>query len=183
MPPDPPPFDIHRLGEVVLTDGDGEPHRLDQLWAKQPAVLVWLRHFGCSLCREQVADLGQLAAEFANRGARLVFIGQGTAAQARDFQAEYAPGQTVLTDPERQTYRLLGALRGVRTFLNLKVALAYRRAAKKGFHNGRGGGDPTQQGATVVVEPGGKVAYWQVSRLAGDHPDPAELLNAASARL
>jgi hypothetical protein len=34
------------LADVVLEDADGVEHRLGDLWAERPAVLVFLRHYG-----------------------------------------------------------------------------------------------------------------------------------------
>jgi hypothetical protein len=34
------------LGEIILPDHDDTPVRLGDLWRDQPAVLVWLRHYG-----------------------------------------------------------------------------------------------------------------------------------------
>jgi len=38
--------DIDRLSEVCLPDADGVRHRLGDLWADRPVILVFLRHFG-----------------------------------------------------------------------------------------------------------------------------------------
>jgi hypothetical protein len=35
-----------RLAGIVLPDADGSPIQLGSLWAEQPAVLVFLRHYG-----------------------------------------------------------------------------------------------------------------------------------------
>lgn len=35
-----------RLTMIVLPDADGKELRLGSLWATQPAVLVFLRHYG-----------------------------------------------------------------------------------------------------------------------------------------
>jgi hypothetical protein len=35
-----------RLAEISLPDSDGREMLLGSLWAKQPAVLVFLRHYG-----------------------------------------------------------------------------------------------------------------------------------------
>jgi hypothetical protein len=41
-----PPSDAATLADLVLQDADGTGVRLGDLWAEQPAVLVWLRHYG-----------------------------------------------------------------------------------------------------------------------------------------
>lgn len=35
-----------RLAEIVLLDSGSEPVRLGSLWHHQPAVIVFLRHYG-----------------------------------------------------------------------------------------------------------------------------------------
>jgi hypothetical protein len=39
-------MDLAGFSSLVLTDVDGIEHRLGDLWASQPVVLVFLRHFG-----------------------------------------------------------------------------------------------------------------------------------------
>ena len=41
-----PLMDIGALEEVRLPDPDGERHRLGDLWAEKPVIVVFLRHFG-----------------------------------------------------------------------------------------------------------------------------------------
>lgn len=39
-------IDVAALGDHVLIDPDGAQHRLGDLWADRPEVLLFLRHFG-----------------------------------------------------------------------------------------------------------------------------------------
>lgn len=39
-------MDAAALGRITLRDADRAPHRLGDLWAERPVVLVFLRHFG-----------------------------------------------------------------------------------------------------------------------------------------
>jgi hypothetical protein len=39
-------MDVEALSSMRLADPDGETHRLGDLWAERPVVLVFLRHFG-----------------------------------------------------------------------------------------------------------------------------------------
>lgn len=34
------------VAQALIRDLDGQPHALGELWSDQPAVLVFLRHFG-----------------------------------------------------------------------------------------------------------------------------------------
>jgi len=40
------PFDTAKLADVVLIDPDEVEHRVGDLWNEDPAVLLFLRHFG-----------------------------------------------------------------------------------------------------------------------------------------
>ena len=44
--PAPGPVVDSAAAEVKVEDLDGGTHRLEALWAAQPVVLVFLRHFG-----------------------------------------------------------------------------------------------------------------------------------------
>jgi hypothetical protein len=39
-------MDLRRLESVSLPDPAGELHRLGDLWAEKPVIVVFLRHFG-----------------------------------------------------------------------------------------------------------------------------------------
>jgi hypothetical protein len=39
-------MDLDAFGDLVLEDVEGTSHRLGDLWADRPVVLVFLRHFG-----------------------------------------------------------------------------------------------------------------------------------------
>ena len=41
-----PSMDIGALEQVRLRDAAGDLHRLGDLWAEKPVILVFLRHFG-----------------------------------------------------------------------------------------------------------------------------------------
>ncbi len=40
------PFDTAQFADKVLIDPDEGEHRLGDLWAEQPEVILFLRHFG-----------------------------------------------------------------------------------------------------------------------------------------
>jgi len=39
-------MDLRALEAVSLPDADGNLHRLGDLWAEKPVIVVFLRHFG-----------------------------------------------------------------------------------------------------------------------------------------
>lgn len=114
-------------------------------------------------------------------GARLAFIGSGSAFFAAGFRAEFGvpAAVPVLVDDARVSYAALGFVRGVGSVLRPSVLAAGLRAAAAGNRQTRTAGDPLQQGGVRVVARGGRVVYAQDSAFAGDHP-PVEAVIAAA---
>ena len=64
----------HLLDALTVLDPNGRTIRLGELWADRPAVLVFVRHFGCLFCREQIAGMAPLRARVRSRGGELFVI-------------------------------------------------------------------------------------------------------------
>ncbi|HWW96925.1 MAG TPA: redoxin domain-containing protein [Edaphobacter sp.] len=72
-----------------------------------PVLLVFLRHFGCSFCRQAISDVADLKGELDKRGVRPVFVHLGTPARAKPFFDYYGIGDVErVSDPEAEVYRL-----------------------------------------------------------------------------
>ncbi|MBX7101750.1 MAG: AhpC/TSA family protein [Myxococcaceae bacterium] len=173
--------DTAALGALEVTTTDGQPVAVGSAWEKGPALLVWLRHFGCLFCREQVKDFMKHQAALEAKGIALRFIGIGTPLMAKDFQETYRVTAPVWVDKGRRTYALLQFKNGWDTVLNARTVLGSLRALSKGQIQGRTSGRPDQQGGVLVVSPGGKVEYGYASEVAGDHPPVDDVLRAAYA--
>jgi hypothetical protein len=171
-------IDARRLGAAAVLDPDNVPVRLGTLWAERPAVLVWLRHFGCLFCKEQTAEFRARRDDIERRGARLAFIGNGGVRYAGGFRDEFCPDCTVLTDPSLASYRLIGARRGVVNTLGPLAWVAGIRALARGARQQRTQGSPFQQGGVLVVTPGDALAYTYLSKVAGDHPPVDQVIAA-----
>ena len=71
-----------------------------------PVLLIFLRHFGCSFCRQAISDVAGLRAELAARGVRPVFVHLGTPERARPFFDYYhLPNVERISDPAAILYR------------------------------------------------------------------------------
>src|ERR1700691_3445547 len=72
-----------------------------------PVLLVFLRHFGCSFCRQAISDVAELRGELDKRGVRPVFVHLGTPERARPFFDYYGIGDVErVSDPEAKVYQL-----------------------------------------------------------------------------
>jgi peroxiredoxin len=173
---------LQRLASAIVLDLDGGEVRLGELWAERAVVLVFVRHFGCIFCKQQVAELAPVAGDIAARGAELVVLGNGTVEQARRFRGEQGWRFRLLTDPGRESYRRAGMRRGLATVVAPSVLGRGLVAFARGFRQSEVLGDPLQQGGALVVAAGGQVLFRYVSRHAGDHPAPAELIAVLDSR-
>ncbi|MBV9101467.1 MAG: AhpC/TSA family protein [Candidatus Dormibacteraeota bacterium] len=174
-------MDVRALSQVTVLGVDGATVRLGSVWSDRPAVVVWLRHFGCLFCREQAADMRARRADIEAMGGRLVFVGNGGVRFAAGFQKEFAPDVTVLTDPELRSYRAVGARHGVLNTVGPRAWAAGIRALRSGARQTRVKGHPFQQGAVMVLAPGDRLVYSHISRVAGDHPPADQVVGALAA--
>ena len=72
-----------------------------------PILLVFLRHFGCSFCRQAISNVADLRGELAQRGVRPVFVHLGTPERAKPFFDYYGIGDVErVSDPEAKVYQL-----------------------------------------------------------------------------
>lgn len=168
------------LAPLTVLDLAGSPVSFPAVWAGRTTILVFIRHFGCAFCREQVTELTRWVPRFAEAGAALVVIGQGTPEQAAAFHHDRRLPFPVYTDPTRVSYVAAGLLRGWGTTLSLRVVLNAWRALRAGHTQGPTQGNLLQEGGVFVLRPDGELLYAQVSAVAGDHADPAEILAAVS---
>ena len=169
---------MRALAQASVLDVTGVPRVLGEHWLHHPAVVVWLRHYGCLFCREQAAEMRAAKPDITSLGAELVFVGNGSPAQARDFQAQFAPGSIVLTDPDLRTYHLIGARHGVLKTLGPSVWRSGVRALSRGARQTRVKGHPFQQGGVLVLVPGDRAVFSYISGEAGDHPPVADVVDA-----
>ena len=114
-------------------------------------------------------------------GADIAFIGNGLPLMAADFQKSHPVDAPVLVDPERKAFAAAGLRRGARATMNFRTVRNAVRAFRGGHRQGRTQGDPWQQGGVLLVDTDGQVRWRYVSREAGDHPSPAEILAAIEA--
>jgi peroxiredoxin len=167
------------FGEVEAQDADGRTLRLREVWSQRPCALVFVRHFGCSLCRRQMAELRPHLREIRDAGGDLVVVGTGAPHFARAFQEELGLGDVrMISDVDGRAYRLAGFRRGAGTLFSPAAIWNYVSAFLTGYSFRGMQGDGLQQGGVLVIRPGGEVVYRYESRRSGDHPDPSAIVAA-----
>jgi len=146
---------------------------LDELSRMSPVLLVFLRHAGCTFCREALADLAARRREIEETGTRLVLVHMGSEQQGVKFFAKYGLESVPhISDPKRSLYRAFGLPRG--SFGDLfgpKVWVRGFEAAILGRHGvGRLVGDGFQMPGAFLLFHGEVVRSYR-HQSAADRPD------------
>lgn len=156
---------------------DQNGQSLDALSRQAPHLVVFLRHLGCTFCREALADLSAHRTEIESRGTRIAIVHMSPDAAASQFFAKYNLADVSrISDPDRALYNAfelrrgtLGQLFGWRSFL---------RGFSAGVLNGHGVGtlmgDGFQMPGAFIVRNGAIVRAFR-HRAASDRPDYCEL--------
>lgn len=137
-----------------MLDPERRDVRLSAAWTDQPAVVVFLRYFGCPFCQVQVVALRRDEALSRESGARVVLVGHGNHEDALPFlQAKRVPFP-VLLDPDRAVCRAHLLMQGkVMQVLSAKTAVPWLRAELSHETRQRGlkGGSFMQIPGTFVI--------------------------------
>ena len=154
---------------------------LAELSHRSPVLVVFLRHFGCTYCREAAADVAAKRTRIEADGTRIVFVHMGTAAEADPFFAKYGL-ETVarVADPEAKLYRAFALRRACLGTLFGRKSLA--RYFSSGHGVGRVVGDGTRMGGVFLLRHGAILREFRhvspadrpdYCELAGGRPNPA----------
>lgn len=169
---------VRDLANIEVLTHQGRPVFFGDLWRERPAVIAFVRQFGCLFCFEQVAEMLELKPDIERAGARLCVIGNGTPLHARVFMNEANLHADVFTDPGRLLYDALAMRHGIFATINPTSRRYVRRAQARGFRQLGVRGDPWQQGGAIVVAKDGAVAFLQRFAIAGERVDMADLRRA-----
>ncbi len=127
-------------------------------------------------CRQQVAQLRDIAPELERRGAQVIVIGNGTAAHAQAFQEQVDVPFALYVDPERRAYAALGMTRRIAASTFVQSA----RAMLQGYRQSATRGDAHQNGGVLVIDADGETRFLHVSAYSGDHVEPEQIVDAIS---
>ena len=145
---------------------------LADLSRERPVLAVFLRHAGCTFCREALADVARQREAIEREGVQIALVHMGDEASAAEFFAEYGLGDLPrISDPDRTLYASLGLQRGrLRQLFGLKVWLRGIAASLKGHRVGKLMGDGFQMPGVFLID-NGRVAKAFRHATAADRPD------------
>jgi peroxiredoxin len=169
--------------DAELVEAPGRPALLSTSWQSRPAVLVFLRYFGCPFCQMQVVSLRDDRERFEAAGVGVVLIGQGTADEAERFVQRRGLPFRCLVDTDRSAYRAYGLARGTPgQVYGPRVFLPFVKANVTGHPQlGLRGGSFHQMPGSFVVDRAGVLRFVHRNRTVADTPANQSLLNAVAA--
>jgi hypothetical protein len=90
----------------VLRESRTESGRtLLELVDESPVLLIFLRHFGCSFCRQTLDDVSRIRAQIEGQGVRPVFVHLGSPERAKPYFDYYHLSDIErVSDPEASLY-------------------------------------------------------------------------------
>jgi peroxiredoxin len=166
--------------DIQLPDDTGMPIQLSDLWQQQPLLLLFLRHFGCPLCRAHVAAVRDDYARIQKAGGEVVLVTMGTPAEAASFRERFRLPFRCLADPQRLAYRAYGLPRG--GLSAVAGPSIWRRGWQALWRHGAGQvtGDPYQLPGSLVINRGGMIQHARRATSSADWATTDELLAALS---
>ncbi len=182
-PLDPGPAEGDPAPDIDLLAPWGKDVPLSFFWQDRPAVVVFLRYFGCPFCQAQVVGLREDRELFQEAGANVVLVGQGSPEEEDAFRRARRVPFPVLLDSNLAAYRGYGlgpgsALQifGPRVAGPFLRANLHRETLQRGLH----GGSFFQMPGTFVVDTAGVVRLAHRNRTVADNPRNETLLHVLS---
>lgn len=126
---------------------------LEVLASEQPLMLIFLRHFGCTFCRETMAEIAKHKRNIEKQGLEIVVVHMIDSEVADQILRVYDLGMIRhISDPTQRLYQRFGlgkvgfrALFGVRNWYRAFIA-----GLLKGHLIGKPAGDPFQMPGVFV---------------------------------
>ncbi|MBP8726710.1 MAG: AhpC/TSA family protein [Saprospiraceae bacterium] len=162
-----------RLREFMAEMVDQDGKTLWQINQEGEVMLVFLRHFGCTFCREAMQELSRMKADIANRGVRLVLVHMAKDDLAfKYFQKYDLLDCHRISDPDCRFYQEFGLVKG--TFNQLFGFRSWFRSIEAGLIKGHGFGaqlgDGFQMPGVFIISRGKIISEFR-HKFASDKPD------------
>jgi peroxiredoxin len=160
---------------------DEEEHNIYELLGKGKFFIVFLRYYGCTVCRVDMHHYTEKYEEFAKKGRGLAVVLQSDP----KVVAKEAPKGTfpfeVLCDPQEEIYKKFEIVPAKSKFAlvskNIFGAKKKMDEAKKlGYVHGEYEGEELQLPAMVLVDKDGKILYSHYAKHLTDLLTPEEML-------
>lgn len=163
--------------QLILQALDGARTQSGQTLAAlceaSPVLLLFLRHAGCTFCREAIGDVARDRGVIEAAGVRIVLVHMGDAEAIAKLTTKYGLGGVDrICDPDRKLYQAFGLKRGrLRQLFGPKVLWrAFPQGVLSRHGIGRLTADGFQMPGLFLLDEAGIVRRFR-HRTAADRPD------------
>jgi peroxiredoxin len=134
-------------------------HTLTELADEKPVLLVFLRFFGCSFCREAISDISKKRKKIEDKGFTIVFVHMAPEPEiAERFFKKYKLFPiNHISDPEKRFYKSFGLTQG--TPVQIFGLMNWIRGFEASIIEGHGNANPNQELGDGFQMPGVFVVY------------------------
>ncbi|XP_020658955.3 peroxiredoxin-like 2C isoform X1 [Pogona vitticeps] len=178
-PPGEEPAELRDAARCLVVDAAGKALPFGSLYKERKAIVVFVRHFLCYVCKEYVEDLGKIPKKYLqDANVKLIVIGQSSHHHIKPFCNLTGYPHEMYVDPEREIYKTLGMKSGETSvtsvhsphvksnWLSGSVKSIWRAMASPAFDFQ---GDPAQQGGTLILGPGNEIHFVHLDKNRLDH--------------
>jgi len=165
-------WDPQQTADVLEAARTEDGTRLMDLVESSPVLMVFLRHAGCTFCREAIADIAKVREEIESTGTRIVLVHMGDRKSMEALVERHGlSGLDRICDSSQELYRTFGLKKGTwRQLFGLKVwSRGFMAGVIRGNGIGRPSADPKQMPGVFFLDQG-LIARAFRHRSAGDRP-------------
>ena len=169
--PPTPPKNLDTNGTPFSDALTNEGPSLAELSFENPILAIFLRHSGCTFCREALSDISHHRKSIEATGVKIALIHMSSPSSFSIFARGYNLDDVLaVSDPDRRHYRALGLRRG--NLAQLCGWNVWLRSAQSLFGHGLGRieGDGKQMPGVFLLFKG-EIINRYIHTTAGDRPD------------
>jgi len=139
----------------------------------RPVMLIFLRHFGCTFCRQALSDISDLREDIERLGLKIIFVHMTDIDTAGPFFRQFGlEGAEHISDPMCQYYAAFGLVKG--SFRQLYGLRSWIRGFQSAVMEGNGFGAELGDGFQmpgIFILYDGEVRGSFLHKLSSDRPD------------
>jgi len=150
-------FDLKKINDLFKFVRTNQGEVLADLGNNKKVLMVFVRHFGCTFCRENVDEISKLKTKLEDLNLVPVFVHMSDPAFAEDFFQQYFDQKiNFVSDPNLSLYKAFGLKRGsLLQLYGLKTWLrGFYAGVIKGHGLGSSEGDVMQLGGYYIYHKG-----------------------------
>jgi hypothetical protein len=163
--------------ELLNSYKDQLGRTITALSSERPLLLVFLRHFGCTFCRQAVAEISEIRTDIEAKGTQLAFVhlADDDAKAQKFFEPHGLADLPRFADPEGKLFQAFGLVRGNwRNYLTYESILRTLIAWLEGHWVGLPAGDVQRMPGIFLVQRG-QIRKAFRHKLVSDRPDYLQL--------